>query len=96
VVRALVEATDALSQDRNKFIEVAMNGTGSQLDVVKEAVPRGKVDYRLYSKEAKALMGMLYQAKLTQVDATPAVDKQFDYSLLEEATGKPKNQLGGE
>jgi len=96
VVRALVEATDALSQDRNKFIEVAMNGTGSQLDVVKEAVPRGKVDYKLYSKEAKALMGMLHQAKLTQVDATPAVDKQFDYSLLEEATGKPRNQLGGE
>ncbi len=96
VVRALVDATDALNQDRNKFIEVAMKGTGSSLEVVKEAVPRGKLDYKLYSKEAKALMGMLNQAKLTQIDATPAVDKQFDYSLLEEATGKPKNQLGGE
>ena len=41
-------------------------------------------------------MGMLHEAKLTQIDATPAVDKHFDYSLLEEATGKPKNQLGGE
>ena len=80
----------------NKFIQVAMNGTGSSLEVVKEAIPHGKIDYKLYSKETKALMGMLYRAKLTQVDATPAVDKQFDYSLLEEATGKPKNQLGGE
>jgi ABC-type nitrate/sulfonate/bicarbonate transport system substrate-binding protein len=96
VVRALVEATDVISQDRSKFIEIAMNGTGSALEVTKEAVPHGKVDYRLYSREAKALMGMLYQAKLTQVDATPAIDKQFDYSLLEEATGKPTNQLGGE
>ena len=96
VVRALIDATNALSQDRNKFIAVAMSGTGSSLDVTKEAVPHGKLDYKLYSKEAKALMGMLYEAKLTQLDATPAVDKHFDYSLLEEATGKPKNQLGGE
>ncbi len=96
VVRALVEATDALNHDPNKFIQVAMNGTGSSLEVVKEAIPHGKIDYKLYSKETKALMGMLYRAKLTQVDATPAVDKQFDYSLLEEATGKPKSQLGGE
>ena len=41
-------------------------------------------------------MAMLYDAKLTQIDTTAAVDKQFDYSLLEEATGKPKIQLGGE
>jgi hypothetical protein len=59
-------------------------------------VPHGKLDYKLYAKEAKALMGMLHEAKLTQIDATPAVDQHFDYSLLEEATGKPKNQLGGE
>lgn len=96
VVRALIDATNALDQDRAKFAEVAMNGTGSPLDVVKEAIPRGKLDYKLYSREAKALMAMLYDAKLTQIDTTAAVDKQFDYSLLEEATGKPKIQLGGE
>ena len=96
VVRALIDATNALDQDRAKFAEVAMNVTGSPLDVVKEAIPRGKLDYKLYSREAKALMAMLYDAKLTQIDTTAAVDKQFDYSLLEEATGKPKIQLGGE
>ena len=96
VVRVLIDATNALDQDRAKFAEVAMNGTGSPLDVVKEAIPRGKLDYKLYSREAKALMAMLYDAKLTQIDTTAAVDKQFDYSLLEEATGKPKIQLGGE
>ena len=96
VVRALIDATNALDQDRAKFAEVAMNGTGSPLNVVKEAIPRGKLDYKLYSREAKALMAMLYDAKLTQIDTTAAVDKQFDYSLLEETTGKPKIQLGGE
>ena len=96
VVRALIDATDALEKDQEKFIQVAVNSTGSPPDVVKEAVPHGKLDYKLYAKEAKALMGMLHEAKLTQIDATPAVDQHFDYSLLEEATGKPKNQLGGE
>jgi sulfonate transport system substrate-binding protein len=96
VVRAVVEATNALNQDRNKYIEVAMKGTGSSLDVVKEAIPRGKLDYNLYGKEAKALLKMVYDAKLTQIDTSGAVPKQFDYSLLAEATGKPKNQLGSE
>ena len=96
VVRAAVEATNALNQDRNKYIEVAMKGTGSSLDVVKEAIPRGKLDYNLYAKEAKALLKMVYDAKLTQIDTSGAVPKQFDYSLLTEATGKPKNQLGSE
>jgi len=38
----------------------------------------------------------VYDAKLTQTDTSGAVDKQFDYSLLTEATGKPKTQVGGE
>jgi len=38
----------------------------------------------------------VYDAKLTRIDTSGAVDKQFDYSLLSEATGKSKNQLGGE
>jgi ABC-type nitrate/sulfonate/bicarbonate transport system substrate-binding protein len=96
VVRALIDATDALAKDQEKFIQVAVNSTGSPPDVVKEAVPHGKLDYKLYATEAKALMGMLHEAKLTQIDATPAVDQHFDYSLLEQATGQPKNQLGGE
>ena len=73
-----------------------MKGTGSSPAVIKEAIPRGKLDYNLYAKEAKALLKMVYDAKLTQIDTSGAVDKQFDYSLLSEATGKSKNQLGGE
>lgn len=96
VIRAVIDTTNALNGDSNKFLEVAVNGTGSPAEVVKVAIPHGKLDYKLYEKEAKALMGMLYEAKLTQIDATAAVDQHFDYSLLQEATGKPKNQLGGE
>ena len=96
LVRAAIDATNALNADPNKYAEVAMKGTGSSAAVIKEAIPRGKLDYNLYAKEAKALLKMVYDAKLTQIDTSGAVDKQFDYSLLSEATGKSKNQLGGE
>lgn len=96
VVRATIDATNALNADHNKYMDVAMKGTGSSAAVVKEAIPRGTLDYKLYSKEAKALLQMIYEAKITSVDTSVAVDKQFDYSPLMEATGKPKNQLGGE
>ena len=96
LVRAAIDATNMLNADPNKYAEVAMKGTGSSPAVIKEAIPRGKLDYNLYAKEAKALLKMVYDAKLTQIDTSGAVDKQFDYSLLIEATGKSKNQLGGE
>jgi sulfonate transport system substrate-binding protein len=94
--RAVIDATNALNADRQKYIDAAVNGTGSEPDVVREAIPHGTLDYMLYSKEAKSLLKMVYEAKLTSIDTSGAVDKLFDYSVLMDATGKPKNQLGGE
>ena len=81
---------------KTNISKFAMKGTGSSLAVIKEGIPHGKLDYNLYAKEAKALLKMVYDAKLTQTDTSGAVDKQFDYSLLTEATGKPTNPVGGE
>ena len=96
VVRALVESTDALNANPARYAEVARNGTGSTPEVVKESIPRGKLDYKLYQREAKALLKMIHDAGITKIDATPAVDRSFDYSLLMQATGKSKKELGGE
>jgi ABC-type nitrate/sulfonate/bicarbonate transport system substrate-binding protein len=96
LVRAAIDATNALDADPDKYVDVTMRGTGSSLAVIKESIPRGRLEYKLYDKEAKALLRMVFDAKLTQIDTSEAVDKQFDYSLLTEAAGKPKSQLGGE
>jgi ABC-type nitrate/sulfonate/bicarbonate transport system substrate-binding protein len=95
VVRAVVEATDALNADRERYVQVAVRGTGSSPEVVREAIPHGALDYKLYAKEGIALLKLIYEAKITQIDTSPAINNQFDYSLLMEATGKPKDQLGG-
>lgn len=96
VVKALVDATNDLNKDMAKYEAVAVKGTGSPIATVKEAIPRGSLDYKLHYKEAKALLQLIAQAKMTQTDTSASVDTQFDYSLLSEATGLPKNQLGGQ
>jgi ABC-type nitrate/sulfonate/bicarbonate transport system substrate-binding protein len=96
VVKSLVEATDELSSNPTRFSEVSQKGTGASPEVVRESIPHGKMDYKLYQKEAKALMQMIHEAGITKIDATPAVDRAFDYSYLMQVTGKSKRELGGE
>jgi len=96
VVKALVDATNELNNDKGKYEEVAVKGTGSTPGVVEEAMPHGSLDYKLHYKEAKVLLQLIAQAKMTQADTSASVDSHFDYSLLSEATGLPINQLGGE
>lgn len=95
-VRAVIDATNALNSDLDRYTNVAVQGTGSARDVVREGIPRGTLDYRLYAKEAKVLLQLVYEAKITGIDTSPAVDSQFDYSVLMEATGQTKAQLGAQ
>jgi hypothetical protein len=67
-------------------VQVAVQGTGSSPEIVREAIPRGALDYRLYAKEGIALLKLIHEAKITQIDTSPAIDKHFDYSLIMEAT----------
>jgi ABC-type nitrate/sulfonate/bicarbonate transport system substrate-binding protein len=96
VIRALVEATDALNADPRQFAEVAEKAMGVSADVVKVAIPHGKMDYLLYRKETHALMRMIHEAGITKIDASPAVDRVFDYEFLAQATGKSVRELKGE
>ena len=96
VIKALTEATDALNADAARFSQVVQLGTGASPDVVKESLPRGKMDYRLHQREAKALLRMIHEAGVTKTDTSAAIDRSFDYSFLTEAARKPKSELGGE
>jgi ABC-type nitrate/sulfonate/bicarbonate transport system substrate-binding protein len=95
LVRAVVDATNALNSDFERYVDVAVRGTGSTRDVVRESIPHGALDYRLYAKQAKVLLKILHEAKITGTDTSPAVDAQFEYSVLTEVTGQPKTLLGG-
>jgi ABC-type nitrate/sulfonate/bicarbonate transport system substrate-binding protein len=95
LLRAIVEATDALNSNFERYVDVAVRGTGSTREVVRESIPHGALDYRLYAKEGKTLLKILHEAKITATDTSGAVDTQFEYSILSEVTGKSQTQLGG-
>ena len=86
LVQAAIDATNALNADPNKYVEAATKRTGSSLAVIKESIPRGKLDYNLYDKGSQgAAENGVSTPSSTQTDTSGAVDKQFDYSLLTEA-----------
>jgi hypothetical protein len=37
---------------------------------------------------------MIHEAGITTIDASPAVDRVFDYTFLEEVTGRSRRELG--
>jgi len=96
LLRAVVESTNALNADPARYAAIAQRETGSSADVVKMAIPHGTLDYKLYQKETGALLKMIYEAGITKVDTSPAAAQMLDYSYLMEATGKSKQELGGE
>ncbi|MGB6105710.1 MAG: ABC transporter substrate-binding protein [Pusillimonas sp.] len=96
MVRAVVETTDALNADPKLYQDTAQRGTGASPEVIKTAIPSGELDYKLYQKEGKALLGMMAEAKITATDTTAAIDRTFDYTYLMDVTGKSKHDLGGE
>jgi ABC-type nitrate/sulfonate/bicarbonate transport system substrate-binding protein len=95
LVQALVNATNHLNGHPDEFAEVAFKGTGSSLDILKIAIPRGRLDTNLYQSESEALLDMIFSAGLTKRSTTNAVNQHFDYRWLMAATGKARNQLGG-
>jgi ABC-type nitrate/sulfonate/bicarbonate transport system substrate-binding protein len=96
VVKALVESTDALNADAALFNQVVAKGTRASPEEIAVAIPHGKLDYRLYQKEAKALLHLISEAGITKGDRSGEVDNVFDYSYLMAATKKAKRDLGGE
>jgi ABC-type nitrate/sulfonate/bicarbonate transport system substrate-binding protein len=94
-VRALVDATNHLNSHPDEFADVAFKGTGSALDVLKIAIPRGRLDTNLYQAESEALLDMIYEAGLSKRPTKNAINEHFDYRWLAAATGKARNQLGG-
>jgi ABC-type nitrate/sulfonate/bicarbonate transport system substrate-binding protein len=95
LVRALVDATNHLNDNPQEWADVALKGTGSSLEVLKVALPHGRLDTNLYQRESEALLDMIFKAGLTKHPTVNAVGEHFDYRWLTAAIGKPANQLGG-
>jgi ABC-type nitrate/sulfonate/bicarbonate transport system substrate-binding protein len=94
VVQAVVKATDYIKNNKQAWIERAEKVTGQSKAVATMAVdncyPSVDIPMKTLNQIAKAMneLGILNR------DVTSELPKVIDYSFLEKATGKTKEQLG--
>lgn len=95
VLKAVVDATDALNANPAEAAEIAQRGTGAAMPVIQQAMTRGVLDYRIYQKEGEALLKLIHEVGITKKATAPALAEHIDYGYLMKATGKTRVDLGG-
>lgn len=93
-VRAIVKVNDLMAANQPLFVDTIQKVTGLDKTIAAGAVQNLYPDYKMYRASAVAIATMMRQLKYINGDVTAAVEKNLDYSFLEEVTGKPKTDLG--
>jgi ABC-type nitrate/sulfonate/bicarbonate transport system substrate-binding protein len=93
-VAAIVKVNDKMSQDKALFVQTIQKVTGLDQAIAEGAVGNLYPDYAMHHSSALAIAAMMRDLKYINSDVSKAVEKNLDYSFLEAATGKTKEQLG--
>ena len=93
-VNAIVELVDQLKTDKAPWIVTINKVTGLDPAVANEAVKNAFPDYEMHRASTQAIATMMRDLKYIAKDVSSDVDSHFDYSFLEKATGKARNDLG--
>ncbi len=94
VVSAVVELDNKLIADKAPWIEVINKLTGLDKNVATEALKNASPDSAIHRSQTLAIAAMMRDLKYIQKDVSAEAEKNMDYSFLEKATGKAKNDLG--
>jgi ABC-type nitrate/sulfonate/bicarbonate transport system substrate-binding protein len=94
VVGAVVELDDKLSADKGPWIDVINKLTGLDKTVATEALKNATPDAAIHRSQTLAIAAMMRDLKYISKDVSAELEKNMDYSFLEQATGKKKNDLG--
>lgn len=94
IVNANVKAVDYVKQNRAEWVNVAMARMGQPREVVEKALdncyPRYEMDMNAFYKMAD----VMYELGLIKRNVTAEMELAVNYTFLEKATGKPKEELG--
>lgn len=94
VVSAVVELDNKLIADKGPWIEVINKLTGLDKNVATEALKNASPDPAIHRSQTLAIAAMMRDLKYISKDVSAEAEKNMDYSFLEQATGKAKNDLG--
>ncbi len=94
VVGAVVALNEKLSADKGPWIDVINKLTGLDKTVAIEALKNATPDAAIHRSQTLAIAAMMRDLKYISKDVSAEVEKNMEYSFLEQATGKKKNDLG--
>ena len=94
IVDAQVALTTKLNEDPSLWIETINKMTGLEKPMVAEALRNAFPDYAMHRNATLAIAKMMTDLKYISRDVTSDIEKRIDYSFLEAATKKSKNELG--
>ena len=94
VVGAVVALNEKLSADKGPWIDVINKLTGLDKAVAVEALKNATPDAAIHRSQTLAIAAMMRDLKYISKDVSAEVEKNMEYSFLEQATGKKKNDLG--
>jgi ABC-type nitrate/sulfonate/bicarbonate transport system substrate-binding protein len=94
VVGAVVELNGKLSADKAPWIDVINKLTGLDKTVAAEALKNAAPDAAIHRSQTLAIAAMMRDLKYISKDVSAEAEKNMDYSFLEQAMGKKKNDLG--
>jgi ABC-type nitrate/sulfonate/bicarbonate transport system substrate-binding protein len=94
VVTAVVELDNKLIADKAPWIDVINKLTGLDKTVATEALKNASPDPAIHRSQTLAIAAMMRDLKYIAKDVSTDAEKNMDYSFLEQATGKAKNDLG--
>ena len=93
-VQAVVALNEKLSADKGPWIDVINKLTGLDKTVANEALKNAAPDAAIHRSQTLAIAAMMRDLKYISKDVSAEVEKNMEYSFLEQATGKKKNDLG--
>ena len=94
VVGAVVALNEKLLADKGPWIDVINKLTGLDKTVADEALKNAAPDAAIHRSQTLAIAAMMRDLKYISKDVSAEVEKNMEYSFLEQATGKKKNDLG--
>jgi len=94
IVDATVKATDFVTRDKAAWIERVRQFTGQTEAVARLAVENCTPSLDIPLGTIRRISTAMYDAGIHNRDVGASIDKFIDYSFLEKATGKTREQLG--
>ena len=94
VVTSLVAMNGKLVSEKGMWVDIINKLTGLDKDIAGAALQNAFPDHALHRSATLEIAKMMTELKYIARDVTDEIDKRMDYSFLEAATKKNKNELG--